>query len=1256
MSSSLSIADEFSTTVDPDPHAAWETTQAQAAKRVENFNAAVKSGKPSRIRKAALDLQSDPIAVQKLNQAERPDLVEAHNKVTEQIKSGARENIKKNMAKEWNKAHPNEPPITSKDVRVYEPTNYKDPMAKPKSGQDWDATVQVRRKGSKDFLDVPPAQSQKVVEKSYYDAAGGEKTFGKRPPGVTPEQAAAAAAHRQAVETTHGKSPEAYNQPETILGTKTKKPKPGERLSDPEQLTHAIENKSNQSRNKAAQATAGGNSTEAVRQEFEQMRQASKQYDKITKPRVEAAGGSVHPHVEEGMKILRDAGEGKISPEQARAKLAEMGETPENMISKASGQAEAAQKLKPSGKSSETIEPSGKAPAGEPSGPAAGKTSPESVAKGPKSPPEPAPTGKASPVEPSGQKTGRTSSEPIVEPAGKGGKTSHEPTAKGGPTPTEPSGKTTTAETPREAAGAAGKPTPDQAAKGGKPPVEPTPAGKTSAPEPASAGKAATPEPTGTKGRQPTSERIAEPSIKDGPPSAKTAAEPTGKPAGQIPDTPKGKGPVIDAPDAPKGRAADVPDAKPRAPGAPDAPKMGALRKGVNIAGEVMNVAGTFSDAEDFKEAAKKGDTEGMLKTGVRGVAGLTPLGSAAVGAKDTYDMVKERRTDKAEAENAIAEANKRHEETYDLQSALKLRQAGMSRDDVKQIMAAKARGDEGPLASKFKELGLTPPERAREEGPKADDTAWERTKEVAGGMATQAQKAGKFLNDARKDLTEIGTGLLDKGTRDEVAKQVKENVSLENIKDGLEAREINKKADADRAAARDKLEDKLVEKGASRDEARNAADAWDQGDRAALDRLKEKMGLSGAKTGKPKPEGEETAQSGKNGGRLTDLRESETRTDQTDKEKRKDSPTDPRDGTKLAQNTNTADSYSKDRTSKSSEDAQQARGDAGSTLTERIAGDQARNEREKGKIESQGQETNRAIAGAQREHAGAERGQQADRQNSIGNVIAEGAAGGLTSGVAAGIDKFGSTVGAAAGDKASSQMGIKPKAGASSSSASGDPGSASGGGSPSREQTSSQTPAGGSAAGETQPATASAGASAASGTGASSSTSGGPKPASSSGSQRPPTSSTGQPTGIPCKNQKPGGPDWVCVKQIVCYSDKHQTVTDCAEWANKTTGARTKPTTTSSPATTAAATPPRSSTGTQALWDCICRCNSSASSSVSVSYDLKPRNSSPSCAKPENGQCVNQGFGCWRHKFDSSSACAKSCYKSHNVAESARP
>ncbi|MCX8027993.1 MAG: hypothetical protein N3A62_09105 [Thermodesulfovibrionales bacterium] len=65
---------------------------------------------------------------------------------------------------------------------------------------------------------------------------------------------------------------------------------------------------------------------------------------------------------------------------------------------------------------------------------------------------------------------------------------------------------------------------------------------------------------------------------------------------------------------------------------------------------------------------------------------------------------------------------------------------------------------------------------------------------------------------------------------------------------------------------------------------------------------------------------------------------------------------------------------------------------------------------------------------------------------------------------------------------------------------------------------------------------------------------------------------------------------------------------------------------------------------------NCLCRCNSTATSSVSVYYDTKPDNHSPSCSDLKNGPCVNKGFGCWRHVPQNTGQCAERCYKSHNV------
>lgn len=316
---------------EPLGEAAWQQARAEANRRVREFESALHAGDPARVRRAALDLQSDPLAVHHINR-NRPDLVEANNRIVHQIRNDATRRMREAAANEWNRANPDKPPITPDDVEVYQPRNWRDPNAPAKSPQDWDVTIRVRGN------DLPPEGARKIVQQSFFDAAGGKQTFGDH---ATPENVA----HRQRIETTSGRSPEAYNEPDKILGTRDSPPRHGDRLKDPEQLTRTIEHKSNIARNEADAARAGGDPVRAAQHEFDQMYQAAKQYERITKPRVEAAGGRIDSTVDEGMRILSQVGPDGISPAEARRRLANMGETPESIIQKAAGQAEAAQVL-----------------------------------------------------------------------------------------------------------------------------------------------------------------------------------------------------------------------------------------------------------------------------------------------------------------------------------------------------------------------------------------------------------------------------------------------------------------------------------------------------------------------------------------------------------------------------------------------------------------------------------------------------------------------------------------------------------------------------------------------------------------------------------------------------------------------------------------------------------------------------------------------------------------------------------------------
>jgi hypothetical protein len=505
-------------------------------------------------------------------------------------------------------------------------------------------------------------------------------------------------------------------------------------------------------------------------------------------------------------------------------------------------------------------EPTGKAPAGEPSGQTAGKASSGPTAKGQKSSVEPSSVGKTTTTEPSAPKgerglvTKSATNKPSTPEEWRRWNEQRVPESvkqKGPGIPESNTGRDFVEglpKNPTDPGPSAKKPfgsgmTPEQKAVYDK-------LIKEGVPHRAPPGKPAPPESSGPKAGQTPSEPIAEPAGKSG----KTTPEPTakgGKTPGKMADQPSATGKSVgqsnaaktevtskgQAADAPKGKGqiADAPDGKPRAPNAPEG-KPGTARKALDKIGKGMIAVDIFSGAEDFKEAAKQGDAEGMKRAAVNTADSLTG------GVKGTYDTITTKAGDASAALNAIDQANRMNEESHNQRVAIELQGAGVSKDEIRRILDAKAKGDNGPMNSKFAKIGKPVPIKIVEKGPTGDDAALDRAEEVIKGMVEKTEKAGKFLNDTRKDLTEIGTGLAEKNTRDAVIEQVQENVSIDNMRVGIDARNINNKANTDRAAARKRLEDKLVEKGASRDEAAKAVRAWDEGDRSAVNELKERI------------------------------------------------------------------------------------------------------------------------------------------------------------------------------------------------------------------------------------------------------------------------------------------------------------------------------------------------------------------------------------------------------------------------------
>jgi hypothetical protein len=205
-------------------------------------------------------------------------------------------------------------------------------------------------------------------------------------------------------------------------------------------------------------------------------------------------------------------------------------------------------------------------------------------------------------------------------------------------------------------------------------------------------------------------------------------------------------------------------------------------------------------------------------------------------GAYGTVKVAKEKYDDKTDAEKQIENANKQNEAAYDLQAEKKLREAGVSKEEIDRIMEAKAKGDGAALEGKFKELGVQPPEKVTEKGPEGDDTAGDRAVAVGKGMVESVEKAGTFVKEAAQDVKEITTGMTEKGVASEVIKQTKENIG-----DALGTYTENNNAEKTTADFKKDVMDKLIAKGATQEGAQKAADALvDQGDASKMAKLNE--------------------------------------------------------------------------------------------------------------------------------------------------------------------------------------------------------------------------------------------------------------------------------------------------------------------------------------------------------------------------------------------------------------------------------
>ncbi|MFH1079449.1 MAG: hypothetical protein V1766_04175 [Pseudomonadota bacterium] len=127
------------------------------------------------------------------------------------------------------------------------------------------------------------------------------------------------------------------------------------------------------------------------------------------------------------------------------------------------------------------------------------------------------------------------------------------------------------------------------------------------------------------------------------------------------------------------------------------------------------------------------------------------------------------------------------------------------------------------------------------------------------------------------------------------------------------------------------------------------------------------------------------------------------------------------------ALNTNVSGSFQQDLDLQRQQEAQQALGSIGSTQAERAAAAQNQQMQDQSQVQAQGQQTTQAINTSAQEFSTSQQNLQVERQNSLGNILLGSFMGGLTSGVATGIDQFAGGIGRGAGQQVSANWGIQP-------------------------------------------------------------------------------------------------------------------------------------------------------------------------------------------------------------------------------------
>lgn len=327
---------------------AWKMAQAKGRVKAREFEKALESGDPDRIRQATLKVQGDKRALARINQ--RPDHVKkAFNKSMGQVYDGTDDAVKREIAKKYG--------VAPEDVQIVKPTN---PSTRVKVGADRDVCVRIRVKPgevvpnrygrlvkaddqSRLWKDVPHDDLKPVYERHFFEKANG------RPP-ASAQEAADFAKELDQVATSRLHS-EAYGGTHADLTAATKAPMAP--FSDPTQVGQAAGFKGHHAFKESAELRAMGQVEKAEALQADGMRQVTKQFDNQVMGRTKALerhGMDVKPpppKLQQAVDIMKKGQlEGK-SPAVIEQQLQRVGYTPERAATEVGERLAALQKLRP---------------------------------------------------------------------------------------------------------------------------------------------------------------------------------------------------------------------------------------------------------------------------------------------------------------------------------------------------------------------------------------------------------------------------------------------------------------------------------------------------------------------------------------------------------------------------------------------------------------------------------------------------------------------------------------------------------------------------------------------------------------------------------------------------------------------------------------------------------------------------------------------------------------------------------------------